>query len=126
MITVKTEERKMNNNEIQTVEKIRAQYSAKKMTKLDELKKLDRDTKRPALVFAYVFGSLGSLVLGAGMCLAMPDVIEGYMPLGIGVGLAGIAMVFANYFIYKANLNARRRKASEKIFKLSNEILGNV
>lgn len=115
----------MNNNEIKAIEKIRAQYSEKKTTKLDELKKLDRDTKRPAQVFAYIFGSIGSLVLGTGMCLAMPEVIEGYMPLGIAVGIVGIAMVSANYFIYKARLSARRRKASSEILRLSNEILGN-
>lgn len=114
----------MNNNEIKTIEKIRAQYTEKKETKLDELKKLDRKTKRPAQVFAYVFGSIGALVLGGGMCLAMPNVISGFMPLGIAVGVVGIGMVSANYFIYKAILNARRRNAAEEIIRLSNEISG--
>ena len=116
----------MNNNEIKTVEKIRSNYEERKTSKLDELKALDRKTKRPAKVFAYIFGSIGSLVLGSGMCLAMPEVIEGYMPVGIAVGLVGIAMVSINYFIYKASLKARRKKASAEIFRLSNEILGNV
>jgi len=116
----------MNNNEIKTVEKIRSNYEERKTSKLDELKALDRKTKRPAEVFAYIFGSIGSLVLGSGMCLAMPEVIEGYMPVGIAIGLVGIAMVSINYFIYKANLKARRKKASAEIFRLSNGILGNV
>lgn len=116
----------MNNNEKQLVENIRKGYEVKKTTKLDELKALDKKTKRPAEVFAYVFGSIGALVLGSGMCLAMPEVIEGYMPLGICVGLVGIVMVSVNYSIYKTILGSRNRKASEKIFKLSNEILGNV
>jgi uncharacterized membrane protein len=115
----------MSNNERQIVENIRKGYEKKEVTKLDELKELDRRTKRPAEVFAYIFGSIGALVLGSGMCLAMPEVIEGYMALGIGVGLIGIAMVSVNYFIYKAHLAARRRKASSEIFRLSNEILGN-
>lgn len=116
----------MNNNEIKTVEKIRSNYEERKTSKLDELKDLDRKIKRPAEVFAYIFGSIGSLVLGSGMCLAMPEVIEGYMPVGIAIGLVGIAMVSINYFIYKASLKARRKKASAEIFRLSNEILGNV
>lgn len=115
----------MNENEIKTIERIRAQYSAKEETKLDRLKRLDRRTKRPAQIFAYIFGSIGSLVLGAGMCLAMPDVIEGYMPLGIAVGLLGVAMMSVNYFIYKASLKARRKRASAEIFRLSNDILDN-
>ena len=116
----------MNTNEKQFAEKIRRGYEEKTTTKLDELKALDRQTRRPAEVFAYIFGTLGSLVLGSGMCLAMPEVIEGYMPLGICVGLVGIAMVSLNYLIYKAGLRARRRKASPEIFRLSNEILGNL
>lgn len=116
----------MSNNEKQIVESIRAKYEESEVTKLDRLKSLDRRVRRPAEAGAYIFGSIGSLVLGAGMCLAMPEVIEGYMPLGIGVGLVGIVMVSVNYFIYKSNLKARRRKASAEIHRLSDEILGSI
>ena len=115
----------MNNNEKQIAEKIRSHYEERKVTNLDRLKALDKKTKRPAKILAYIFGTVGSLVLGSGMCLCMPDVIEGYMPIGIGVGLVGIVMVSVNYFIYKAHLGARKRKASAEIIRLSNEILGN-
>ena len=82
----------MSNNERQTVENIRAKYEVREQSKLERLKALDRKVRRPAEIFAYIFGSIGALVLGSGMCLAMPEVIEGYMPLGIGVGLVGILM----------------------------------
>lgn len=126
MNTVKTEEIKMSNNERQTVENIRAKYEVREISKLERLKALDRSVRRPAEIFAYIFGSIGALVLGSGMCLAMPEVIEGYMPLGIGVGLVGILMVSVNYFLYKSSLKARRKKASAEIFRLSDEILGNI
>ncbi|MBQ8302853.1 MAG: dihydropteridine reductase [Clostridia bacterium] len=116
----------MSNNERQLVENIRKGYEEKKTTKLEELKALDKKTKRPAKVFAYTFGTMGALILGSGMCLAMPEVIEGYMPLGIGVGIIGIIMVSVNYWVYSALLKSRRRKASAEIFRLSGEILGNV
>ena len=115
----------MSNNERQYVENILKGYEKKETTKLDELKALDRKTKRPAQVFAYIFGTIGALVLGSGMCLAMPEVIEGYMPLGIGVGIVGIIMVSVNYKLYNAILNSRKRKASAEILRLSGEILGN-
>lgn len=116
----------MNNNEKQIVEKILKGYEEKKVTRLDELRAIDRRAKRPAEVFAYIFGSVGALIMGSGMCLCMPEVIEGCMPLGIAVGLVGILMVSVNYFIFRAHLKARKRKASAEIFRLSNEILGNV
>ena len=45
------------------------------------------------------------------------------MPLGIVIGVVGIAMVSANYFIYRAMLNARKRKYADKILALSDELL---
>lgn len=116
----------MSNNEKILVEKIRSRYEEQKITKLDKLKALDKRAKRPAETLAYIFGSVGALVLGSGMCLCMPEVIEGYMPLGICVGFVGILMVSVNYLMYKAHLKARRRKVSSEILKLSDEILGNV
>ena len=50
--------------EMKTVEQIRDSYVEKGITKFDELKALDKRVKLPAEIFAYVFGSLSSLVLG--------------------------------------------------------------
>lgn len=113
---------KMNANKKEYLEQIREQYAEKTTTKLDELKALDRKVKLPAEVFGYTFGVLGSLVLGVGMCLAM-KVIGNLMPLGIVVGVLGIAMVSVNYFIYKGILNKRKKKYSEKVLQLSAELL---
>ena len=114
--------------EMKTVEKIRASYAQKEMTKFNELKELDKKVKLPAQVFAYVFGSVSSLVLGTGMCLAM-KVIGGAlafaMPLGICVGLLGILGVSVNYSIYKNLLTKRKQKYAKKIFVLSDELLNN-
>ena len=57
--------------EIKAIQKIRSSYEEREITKLDELKALDKKVKRPAQIFAYVYGSISSLVLGTGMCLAM-------------------------------------------------------
>lgn len=113
------------SNEKNLVKKIRAFYEEKSESNIDKLKELDKRVKRPAKILAYVIGSIGTLVLGTGMCLCMPDVIEGCMMIGIPVGIVGIVIISVNYLIYKAYLDARRRKASEEILKLSDEILGN-
>ena len=112
----------MSTNEIKTVEKIRNTYVAYEPTKLDELKALNKRVKRPAKIFAYVFGSLGSLVLGTGMCLAM-KVIFDLFALGIVIGCVGIFLVSINYPLYKSIIGRRKRKYASKILALSNEIL---
>lgn len=113
-------------NEMNAIERIRASYAEREITKLDELKELDKKVKRPAKIFAYVFGSLSSLVLGTGMSLAMKVLganLSFAMPLGIGVGILGIMLVSINYPIYKAILKARKNKYSERIFELSDRLL---
>ena len=118
----------MNNqkkqpNEMEVANKIKDGYIVKPITKLDELKSLDKKVKRPARAFAYIFGVIGSLVLGTGMCFAM-KVLGDIMAVGIVVGVLGILMVSINYPIYKQILKKRKRKYCSKILELSQEIVG--
>ena len=116
----------MSIREKNAVERIREDYSEKPITKYDELKALDKKVRRVPTVFAYVFGSIGSLILGTGMCFAMKVIFETVsfiMPLGIGIGLIGIAMVSLNYFIYKKMLEKRKKKHAKEVLSLTEELL---
>ena len=110
--------------EKQFARQVRAEYApgSEEEGKLEQLKKLDRAARRPAEIFAYTFGIVGALVLGVGMCLAM-EVIGSMMPLGIVIGVVGIAMVTANYFLYRAILRSRKKKYAKEIVSLSDELL---
>lgn len=116
------------NDEIFLAQKIRAQYTEKQTSGLDELKKLDAQAKRPANLFAYIFGSIGAIIMGAGMSLVMTDLahilnIAHPMLWGIVIGIVGLVMVSINYPLHKAILNSRRKKYADKILCLSDEIL---
>lgn len=117
----------MELNEKKYVEKTLKNYEEKSYTKLDELKNLDKLAKRRATVFSYVFGVIGTLILGLGMCMAMKIILSGeiFMILGIIIGLVGIAMISFNYSIYKKILNHDKAKYAEQIKKISNELLNN-
>ena len=108
-------------NQTAIVNKIRDSYCEKPVTKFDELKSLDKKVKRPAKVFTYIFGTIGALVLGTGMCFAM-KVIGDIMAVGIAVGVVGIIMTAINYPIYKRILKKRKSKYAAKILQLSEEI----
>lgn len=116
----------MDMQERQYAEKMREAYApaSEERGKLEQLRGLDRKVRRPADIFAYTFGIVGALVLGVGMCLAMEVIGNGLMAVGIVVGVAGIAMVAANYFIYRAVLRSRKKKYAEQIISLSGELLG--
>ena len=83
------------------VEKIRTQYIEKESTELDALRELDAKVKRPANVFAYVFGSIGAIIMGSGMSLVMTDIgetlgmAETMLP-GIIIGVVGMLMAIIN------------------------------
>lgn len=109
-------------------EKIRTQYTEKEHTQLDALKALDAKVKRPANIFAYIFGSLGAIIMGSGMSLIMTDIgatigITNTMLPGIIIGVVGLLLVIVNYPIYKGILNGRRQKYADQILKLSDEIM---
>lgn len=105
-------------------EKIRSQYMEAEYTDLDALKALDAKVKRPADVFAYTYGSIGTIAMGAGMSLIMTDIgsrigLTATMAPGIVVGVAGLAMCCTAYPIYKKILAVRKKKYARQILELS-------
>lgn len=120
----------MNKNDQEfLVQKIRTQYTEKEHSGLDALKQLDAKAKRPAHVFAWVFGIAGAMVMGAGMSLVMTDLgsvlgLADPMVPGIVVGIIGMAMAIVNYPVYKGILSSRRRKYAGEIIALSDRIVG--
>ena len=121
----------MNKNDQQFMaQKIRTQYMEKTPSELDALRALDAKVKRPANVFAYVFGSVSAIVMGAGMSLVMTDlgVTLGMggtaaMVLGIAVGVVGGVLASLAYPVYNAIVKARRKKLAPEIIRLADELM---
>ena len=116
------------NDQVFIAQKIRSQYTGKAPTELDELRTLDRKVRRPANVFAYIFGCISALIMGAGMSLVMTDIgaiIGMASPLipGITVGVVGMIMALINYPIYKGILGSRKKKYGAEILNLSDKIM---
>ena len=128
-IIIKKEGTTMNKNDQEfLVQKIRTQYTEKEHTQLDALKELDAKVKRPANVFAYIFGSISAIIMGSGMSLVMTDIgstigVEDNIVFGIVIGILGMLMAIINYPIYKKLLASRRKKYADQIMKLSEKIM---
>ena len=110
------------------VQKIRTQYTERENTQLDALKALDKKVKKPANVFAVIFGSISAVVMGSGMSLVMTDIgsiigIESPMFPGIIIGVVGLVMALFTYPMYKKILNSRKKKYASEIIKLSDSIM---
>lgn len=107
------------------VKKIYAQYAEKEAAEkdIDKLRELDAKVKRPANIFAYIFGTVGSLVMGTGMCFAMEVIGENKKKHGVVIGIMGILMMCINYPMYKKILASRKEKYADQILELSEKIM---
>ena len=120
----------MNKNDQQFMaQKIRAQYMERQSSELDDLRALDTKVKRPAEVFAYVFGSVSAIIMGAGLSLVMTPIAEQLgltfdpMVPGIVIGVVGMILAIVNYPIYKSILGSRKKKFGAQILELSSKIM---
>lgn len=115
----------MKNLDTVYAERIASEYDQKPASKLVALKKLDRRAKRPAQIFTFTFGVIGALILGVGMCLSMGVTGQGLpmaVPLGIVIGVIGIAMASVNYPIYKRLLEKGKQRYAFEVMELAREI----
>ena len=120
----------MNKNDQQFMaQKIRTKYMEKTPSELDALRELDAKVKRPANAFAYTFGSISAVIMGAGMSLVMTPIAEQlgltFDPMipGIVIGVVGMILAIVNYPIYKGILGSRKKKYGAKILELSDKIM---
>jgi len=108
----------------QEIEAIRKKYLPKEEDKMETLRKLDRKAENPGCIAALVLGTIGALVLGAGMSCCMVWA-EQFFVLGIIVGIIGMVMVGAAYPIYKKITAKKRAEYAEQILALTNELAMN-
>lgn len=113
----------MNTDKI-IAESIAKDYAPKDNSKIVALKKLDNRAKLPAIIFAYSFGIVSSLVVGIGMCLAMQVIGSGMvsMVMGIIIGIIGFVGCGVNYPIYKKKLEKGKAKYAYEIVELARQI----
>ena len=110
------------------VEKIRSQYTEQAHTELHELKALDAKVKKPAYAFGYTYGSIGAVIMGAGMSLVMTDIgkvigLTSALVPGIIVGLAALVLVALAYPVYNRTQKKERERIAPQILKLTDELL---
>lgn len=106
--------------EQEEIKRIRSKYLPREQeSKMDRLRRLDKEAEQPGTIMALVLGVVGILVFGMGMCCCL--VWELYA-LGVGVGTAGVAMMAAAYPAYKSITRKQREKIAPEILALTEEL----
>lgn len=115
--------------EQEDVKKIRSKYIPKEESKLDQLYRLDAHVTQKATVRSVTAGLTGALIMGCGMSLAMTDIGTSIglgslaMPVGILVGILGMALAGIAYPFYLHILKKERAKIAPEILRLTDELM---
>lgn len=113
--------------EQEEINRIRNKYVPQEPDKMQRLRALDEGVTKKASMHAIVTGILGSLIMGAGMSMAMTDFGEAFGQyrffIGIVIGLIGIAVLAAAYPLYQRVLKKERKKIAPEILRLTNELM---
>lgn len=109
------------------VENIRKKYLPQEEDKMAHLRKLDRIPYQKAQVYSLSIGTIGTLILGIGMSLAMTELgaVIGTLslPVGIVVGIGGMVLVALAYPVYNRVLKKEREKIAPEILRLTDELM---
>ena len=112
------------------VEHIRKKYLPPEEDKMEQLRRLDRSASQKAQAWAIALGTIGALILGVGMSLAMSDFGEvlgsqrgSAMLIGIIIGVAGLVLVALAYPLYNRILKKERERIAPEILRLTDELM---
>ena len=102
------------------IRNIRKKYLPREEDKMEQLRRLDRDTTRKGTVLSVLVGVIGCLLLGVGMCCTMVW-MKFFIP-GVVIGLIGIAAAAAAYPLYTRVTKKERERLAPQILKLTEEL----
>lgn len=121
-----------NNNEFfeytysaamqEEVKKIREKYisAPKEEDKLETLRRLDASVTKKGTILSLIFGILGTLIFGTGMCCCL---VWNLFFVGVIVGLIGLVGVSLAYPAYSYVTKKEREKIAPQILRLTEELM---
>ena len=112
-----------SETERKEIESIRAQYTEKTVvqeTKLEKLRRLNRQVTSAATMIALILGVVGVLIFGGGMSLVL---VKGIWIWGVLLGAVGAVVFGIAYPVYRWIFNRNKKKYGAEILQLSEELL---
>ena len=104
------------------VRQIREKCLPKEVTKLDQVRQLDRNVTRRGRIVSCSLGTLCALVLGIGMCCTMVWQEMLFVP-GVVIGCVGLLGGGLMYPLYLKITDCERRRIAPEILRLTGELL---
>lgn len=104
------------------VKSIRKKYLPQEEDKMERLRQLDESVTQKPTALAMIFGVVGALIFGGGLCLIL--LLGGYWIIpGVIIGLFGLAVLGCAYPVYQRTLEQEKSRVAPEILRLSEELL---
>lgn len=104
------------------IKKIREKYtvSPKEEDKIETLRRLDESVTTKGTVVSLIFGIVGTLIFGTGMCCCL---VWDLFALGVIVGLLGIICLAITYPLYTRITKKEHERIAPEILRLTDELM---
>lgn len=102
---------------------IRQKYLPPVEDKMEQLRKLDRQTNLPGIIAAIVVGLIGTVLFGVGLCCVTIESWEIYFVPGIFIGLVGLLLMIAAVPLNSIFTKYMRKRMAEKVLAITDELL---
>lgn len=105
------------------IERIRSKYLPKEETKLEKLRKLDREVTQKGTIWSIALGVIGTMIFGAGMsaCMVLGTDVTMFA-LGVVLGIIGAVILGMAYPVYKKITEKEKIRIAPQILALTEEI----
>lgn len=104
------------------VKQIRRKYLPSEEDKLERLKRLDQSATQKGTTVSLIFGILGALLFGFGMCCVLIWAEEFFIP-GIVIGIIGAVVLSLAHPLYSYITKKERERIAPEIMRLTDELL---
>jgi len=111
------------------IDRIRQKYTTNpKDDKIKRLHDLDASVHSRASAASIAVGTVGALIMGAGMSIVMTEFGQFFglgaytSPVGIAIGVVGLAIAICAYPLYRTVSERRRKKIAPEILSLLDEL----
>ena len=111
------------------IDRIRQKYTTNpKADKLKRLHDLDASVHSRASAASIAVGTVGALIMGVGMSMVMTEFGQFFglgaytSPVGIAIGVVGLAIAICAYPLYRTVSERRRKKIAPEILSLLDEL----
>ena len=104
------------------VRRIREKYVAGEESKMDKLRRMDKQVTKKGTLCSVIIGVIGTLIMGVGMTFVLELQSAFFVP-GIIIGIVGMGFMAVALPVYNLVTQKEREKIAPEILRLTEELM---